>query len=121
MHCTDYQYITECRQPLFLYTRCMHLSARCMHLSAPPSLRTSAPNYSAVIPPAQFGIGGNGFLIRATEKSTSRYCSNRPTQALRHNAVAEENRGRISVQTSASKCRRVQTVVQIKNKVVYTT
>lgn len=64
---------------------------------------------------------GNEFLIRATEKSTSRYCSNRPTQALRHNAVAEENRGRISVQTNVDKCRQVQTAVQIKNEVVYTT
>lgn len=60
-------------------------------------------------------------MVGATEKSASRYCGNRPTQALRHDAVAEEKRERISVQTSVDKCRQVQTAVQIKDGVVYTT
>ena len=58
MHCTDYQYITECRQPHFLYARCLHLSALIytrMHAVCtclpPLSLRTSAPNCTMVIPP----------------------------------------------------------------------
>ena len=68
MHCTDYQYITNVQTTsFFVYTLSalvctyLHLSARCMLLSAPPSLRTSAPNCSAVIPPAQFGIGETDF------------------------------------------------------------
>ncbi|CDA46175.1 unknown [Prevotella sp. CAG:5226] len=99
---------------------CLHSSARCMHLSAPliTNLCTWVDDgYTTYI----IRYRGNGFLIRATEKSISRYCSNRLTQALRHNAVAEENRRKISVQTSVGKCRQVQTAVQIKNEVVYTT
>ena len=60
IHHTDYQYITECRQLHFF----MHAVCTCLHLSTlvcPPSLHTSAPNCSAVIPPAQFGIGETNF------------------------------------------------------------
>lgn len=122
MHFTDYQYITECRQPHFLYTRCLHLSAliytclhavcTCLHPLHYKPLHLAARRLYHL----HNWYRGNGFLIRATEKSASRYCSNRPTQALRHAAVAEENRGRISMQTSADKCRRVQATVQIKTK-----
>ena len=41
----------------------LHSSARCMHLSAHPSLRTSAPNCTTVIPPTQFGIGEADFWL----------------------------------------------------------
>ena len=127
MHCTDYQYITECRQLLFLYAYCMHLSALiytrlhvvCTRL--PPSLRTSAPNCTTVIPPAQFGIREAVFWLEQPKNLPPVIVLTAPTQALRHDAVAEWNRGRISMQTSADKCRQVQTAVQKKNEVVYTT
>ena len=94
---------------------CMHAVCTCLHLSAlvctlyalvcTPFITHLCTKLHDGYTTYTIRYRGSRFLVGATEKSASRYCANRPTQALRHAAVAEKTEEELACRLSAGKCR----------------
>ena len=100
----------------------MHAVCTCLHLSTlvctlyalvcPPSLQTSAPNCTTVIPPTQFGIGEADFWLERPKDLPPVIVLTAPHRhyvMLLGQRKIEEELACKQVQVSADKCKRVQT------------